>query len=170
MLLSELQSLNVNDKHHWLETPEGKVQLRHWLSDGLSLIKISKLMQIHDTTLHKWCERNPDLSEISGRPFVEAGSKLIMEDLSRPKAYRLISYVNPNGKVLSEYETPEDAWNDWRIHLLLRTVSNYEKEKYFQSYLKSIAQKGRYPLSNAVHVVYCSLNPKGIIRYHLPRN
>jgi hypothetical protein len=66
------------------------------------------------------------LSEISGCSFVADGSKPIQEDLSGPLAYRLISYISPDGKVLSEYETPEDAWNDWRIQLLLKIVSSYE--------------------------------------------
>lgn len=169
MVLSKLQRLPVNEKRHWLETPEGKAQLRRWLSEGLSLIKIANLMQIHNTTLYGWCDRNPDLAEITGRTFVEVGVNPVKEDLSQTLAYRLISYISPEGKVLSEYATPEDAWNDWRIQLLLKTVNNYDREKYYQSYIKSIASKGRYPLSNAVHVVYCSLNQNGIIRYHKPR-
>jgi hypothetical protein len=168
VVLSKLQRLPVNEKRQWLETTEGKTQLRRWLSEGLSLIKIANLMQKHNTTLYGWCDRNPDLSEITGRPLVVTGSKPMQEDLSQSLAYRLISYISPCGKVLSEYATPDDAWNDWRIQLLLKTVNNYDREQYYQSYLKGIGTKGRYPLSNAVHVVYCSISQNGVFKIIKP--
>ena len=164
MILSDIQSLTPAQKLQWLKSPEGLAQLKSWLASGLSLKKIVGELHIHETTLYNWCESDPVLSEISGRPL--GGPP----DLSRPPAYRLLveyKLGQKRGYIASEYETAEDVWQSYFINSYFSSYG-WNKMDYYDDYLSRIRSTGIYCISRMYTIAYCEVDKKGLIHILKP--
>jgi hypothetical protein len=163
MVLSELQALSTADKLHYLSSTDGLTQLQEYLTAGLSLFKIAQTLGIHDSTLYKYCDRDPAIVALTGRPLVT------VQDIRREPAYRLL-YATSNynfrcyhDKIIEEYSTPEELWySDFIINYF--KSFNKNADDFYDDYLKRLSSAGLYRLSHLYNIAYCYVNRRGVIK------
>jgi predicted DNA-binding protein YlxM (UPF0122 family) len=171
MILSDdILSLSINEKLIWLKSSDGVAQLQQWLSDGYSLNQISSLLEISKSTFYDICDRFSELAEITGRLHIPVRGKAVRVDLTAPLTYRLMVGLSPKNhyyKILGEYNTAEEVWQDPYIHRHFASYGVSELD-YFNNYLSKIYDKGAYTLSNAVCIMYCTVTRYGVVKAQKP--
>lgn len=162
MNLSEIHSLSTIEKRQWLRSAEGLTQLRNWVSEGLTVYQVARMLQMSSTTLSGY-RRYDEIGAILGYPQPQ------LPDLSRPPAYRIIcglDYHN-RGQILSKHYTALELWQTPFIRNYFKSFG-VSPACYYESYLVEIRRSGRYTLSNTFTVCYCKINRRGIVKILKP--
>lgn len=165
MDLSDIQSLSTEGKLLWLRSEEGLSQLQKWLSAGLTLGKVSKLIALSSHTIYRWRAKYPEIAEVT-QGYAPVPTKVAPVNHSRDLTYRIICGLdshNHRGQILAAYDTAEEVWSSPFIKRYFASFSKSELD-YRENYLHQIAHSGVYRLSNLYQVIYGSVNRRGIIK------
>lgn len=159
MNISGIHSLSTTEKRQWLRSDDGLIQLRNWVTAGITVYQLARMLQISSSTFNGW-RRYHEIGEIIGHP---------LPDLSRPTAYRIICGLDykRRGTILCEYGTAEELWQSPFIHRYFRSY-DVSPDGYYESYLAEIRLTGRYTLSNTFTTCYCKVNRIEIMKILKP--
>jgi len=163
MALTNLQNLSTADKLLVLRTTAGLQQLEEWLVSGLSLSKIARILGIQTDTMYRWCRKYPDITAT-----VVPYAHIVLEDLTRPPAYRIIYAYDAYGAhfkgcVMEEYSTLDDVWASIFVQQYFNCFGKSEVD-YYESYLAAMKNSGAFKLSNWYLIAWCTITKKGLIR------
>lgn len=167
MALTNLKTLSTNEKLAVLHTSAGGQQLEEWLAAGLSLSRIARILDIQTDTMCRWCRKYPDITAI-----VAPYSHIVLEDMTRPPAYRIIYAYYAYGAyfkgcIMEEYSTLEEVWSSIFVQQYFSSFGKSEVD-YYESYLAAMKNSGAFKLSNWYLIAYCTVSKKGLIKPEKP--
>ncbi|MDR3597085.1 hypothetical protein [Clostridium sp.] len=167
MALTNLKTLSTSEKLAVLHTSAGGQQLEEWLVSGLSLSKIARILDIQTDTMYRWCRKYPDITAI-----VAPYAHIVLEDLTKPLAYRIIYAYDAYGAhfkgcVMEEYSTLEEVWSSIFVQQYFNSFGKSEVD-YYESYIAAMQSTGCFKLSHWYLIAYYTLNRKGLIKPQKP--